>query len=45
MPNCLCDIFIYIREAPATYPDNGIAGLQGRASSKIGLKWAGPKNL
>jgi len=31
MPNYLCDIFIYIRDAPATYLDNGIAGLPGRA--------------
>jgi len=36
MPNCLCDVFIYIRDAPATYPDNGIASLSGRALSKTG---------
>jgi len=38
MPNCLYDIFIYIKDAPATYPDNGIVGLLGWASSKMGLK-------
>ena len=45
MPNCLYDIFINIRDAPATYLDNGIASLPCRASSKMGLKWAGPENF
>jgi len=27
MPNYLCDTFIYIRDAPAIYPDNRIADL------------------
>ena len=43
MPNFLCDIFIYMRDAPVTYHDNGIAGLPGRASSKTCPKWAGLK--
>jgi len=37
MPNCLYDI--YITDAPATYPDNGIASLPGRPSSKTGRAW------
>ena len=45
MPNRLCDIFIYIKDAPATYDDNKIAGLPRRASSKTGLKRAGPENF
>jgi len=45
MCNCLCDIFIYLKDASGTYPDNGIAGPLGRASSKTGLKWAGPENF
>jgi len=45
MSNCLCDIFIHISYAPVTYPDNGIAGMPGRASSKTGLKQAGPENF
>ena len=44
IPNCLCDTFIYISDALATYPDDGIAGLPGWASSKTGLKWAGSEN-
>jgi len=27
----MCDILIYIRDAPATYADNGIAGLPNQA--------------
>jgi len=41
----MCDISIYIRDAPATYPEKGIASLPGRALSKMGLKRGGPENL
>jgi len=32
-------------DAPATYPDNGIADLEGGASSMTGLERAGPENF
>jgi len=36
MPNCLYDVFIYIRDAPATYPDNRIAVVLGQAGLCLG---------
>ena len=45
MPYCLRDIFIYIRDTPATKPDNGLS-VCGRSLSKMGLMGrAEPENF
>jgi len=36
LPVSLSDIFIYIREAPATYLNNGTVGLSGQTLHKTG---------